>query len=124
MYNELTMSNVANSPIDLRDRTYDFARDVLRFARQIPSNSISRPIISQLVRSSTSVGANFIEAKNASSKKDFRNKVFISKKEASETLYWLRLTGEFTESTELVKLQKECQEIVLILQKIITTLDH
>lgn len=124
MYNELTMSNVANSPIDLRDRTYDFARDVLHFARKIPNNSISRPIISQLVRSSTSVGANFIEAKNASSKKDFRNKVFISKKEASETLYWLRLTGEFTESTELVKLQKECQEIVLILQKIITTLDH
>ena len=81
-------------------------------------------MIYQLVRSSTSIGANFVEAKNASSKKDFRNKVFISKKEASETLYWLKLLEEFTSDPKLVTLQHECQEITLILQKIIATLDH
>jgi len=78
----------------------------------------------QLIRSATSIGANFIEAKNGSSKRDFRNKVFISKKEASETLYWLKLLDEFTDSSELKSLQKECHEIILILQKIINTLDH
>lgn len=118
------MNNVANAPIDLRDRTLDFSRQVIRFTREFQKDLLARPLIDQLVRSSTSIGANFIEAKNASSKKDIRNKVFISKKEASETLYWLKLQEEFTSDPALYSLQKECQEIILILQKIVTTLDH
>jgi four helix bundle protein len=120
------MSNVSNAttPIDMRDRTFDFARNVLRFSKHLPITILSRPIITQLVRSATSVGANFVEAKNASSKKDFRNKVFISKKEASETLYWLKLCEEFTDDNQLFSLQKECQEIILILQRIISPLNH
>ena len=82
MYNELSMSNVVNAPVDLRDRTLVFARDVIRFVRPYQRDPLARPIVSQLIRSSSSIGANFVEAKNASSKKDFRNKVFISKKEA------------------------------------------
>lgn len=109
--------------MDLRDRTLAFAKDVIRFVKPLQTNLLVRPITSQLVRSATSIGANFIEAKNASSKKDFRSKVFTSKKEASETLYWLQLCQEFTDNSELFRLQKECQEIILILQKIITTLD-
>lgn len=109
--------------MDLKDRTLAFAKDVIRFVKPLQTNQLARPITSQLVRSATSIGANFIEAKNASSKKDFRSKVFISKKEASETLYWLQLCEEFTGNSELFRLQKECQEIILILQKIITTLD-
>src|SRR3972149_5449125 len=122
MYNECSMSNVVSAPIDLRDRTFIFAKDVLRFSKQLPFNYLSRSIVSQLIRSSSSIGANFIEAKNASSKKDFKNKVFISKKEASETKYWLKLCEEFNSSPELLKLQAECQEIILILQKIVTKL--
>jgi four helix bundle protein len=118
------MGNVVNAPIDLRDRTRDFARDILRFSKTLPADHLSRPIINQLIRSSTSIGANFIEAKNASSKKDFRNKVFISKKEASETLYWLSLCEEFTDSPELYRLQDECRQVVLILQRIVTPLSH
>lgn len=118
------MSNVVNAPVDLRDRTLVFARDVIRFVRPYQRDPLARPIVSQLIRSSSSIGANFVEAKNASSKKDFRNKVFISKKEASETLYWLRLSEEFTQSPELFRLQRECQEIILILQSIVTTLRH
>lgn len=75
------------------------------------------------MKSSTSIGANFAEAKDSGSVKDFRNKVFISKKEASETLYWLKLFEEINDSQELRNLQKECYEIILILQKIINTLD-
>ncbi|OGL37917.1 hypothetical protein A3E49_01380 [Candidatus Saccharibacteria bacterium RIFCSPHIGHO2_12_FULL_49_19] len=118
------MNNVANAPVDLRDRTFDFAIEVIRFARPYQRDPLAKPIINQLIRSSSSIGANFVEAKNASSKKDFRNKVFISKKEASETLYWLKLAGEFSDSPELTSLQKGCQEIILILQRIITPLKH
>lgn len=123
------MNNVTNNPVDLRDRALDFAKDILRFSKNQPITYISRPIIDQLIRSSTSIGANFVEAKNASSKRDFKNKVSISKKEASETLYWLKLCEELTKDSELLRLQKECHEIILILQRIMTplaslTIDH
>lgn len=110
--------------MDLRDRTQLFSREIIRFIKPLRKDPLVQPLVSQLIRSATSIGANFVEAKNGSSKKDFRNKVFISKKEASETLYWLQLLEEFDQSAQLKKLQKECQEIILILQKIITTLDH
>ena len=122
MYNEWPMSNAVNAPIDLRDRSLAFSREMIRFLKTIPRTDLTEPVINQLIRSATSIGAYFIEAKNASSKRDFRNKVFISKKEASETLYWLQLLEEFTNSNKLTLLQKECQELILILQKIITTL--
>ncbi len=124
MYNEYSMSNVVNAPMDLRDRTLEFSRRVIQFVKPLRTDPLAQPLLSQLIRSSTSIGANFIEAKNGSSKKDFRNKVFISKKEASETLYWLKLLEEFTKSAELKRLQQECQEIILILQQIINTLSY
>src|SRR4051794_19122581 len=111
------MINQVNAPLDLRDRTLEFSRLTLRFIKTLPYELTLKPIVNQLVKSSTSIGANFIEAKNASSKRDFRNKVFISKKEASETQYWLKLLEEFTNDSHLIILQKECQEIILILQK-------
>lgn len=118
------MSNVSNEPIDLRDRTLVFSREVIRYIKKLNKDPLLLPITNQLIRSTTSIGANFVEAKNGSSKKDFRNKVFISKNEASETLYWLKLIEEFSDTEELKSLQKECHEIVLILQKIINTLDN
>jgi four helix bundle protein len=123
MYNEWPMNNVVNVPIDLRDRTLEFSRSIIRFLRTI-KDPLARPIVSQLLRSATSIGANFTEAKNASSRRDFRAKVFICKKEASETLYWLKLLEEFTDEAQLADLQQETQEIILILQKSITTSDH
>lgn len=110
--------------MDLRHRALNFSRDVIRFSRSVEQNRFSQPILDQLIRSATSIGANFIEAKDSSSKKDFRNKVLISKKEASETMYWLRLCEEFIINSELKYLQQECKEITLILQKIIDTLKH
>lgn len=118
------MTKIANAPIDLRERSLVFAKDVIRFVKPLQRNLVTQPIISQLVRASTSIGANFIEAKDSGSKKDFRNKVLIAKKEASETVYWLKLCEELTDSSELSRLQDECQQMILILQKIITTLKH
>ena len=118
------MTKIDNAPMDLRDRTLIFSRDVIRFSKSIERSQLNFELLRQLVRSATSVGANFIEAKDSASKKDFRNKVLISKKEASETLYWLRLCEESSLNPELARLEQECKEIILILQKIIDTLKH
>jgi four helix bundle protein len=124
MYNEWPMNNSVNAPMDLRDRTLLFSRRIIRFLRSLPRDPLIDPIRGQVVRSATSIGANFSEAKDSASRKDFRNKTLISKKEASETLYWLQLLEEFTSSSVLRELQTECKEIILILQKIITTVGH
>lgn len=91
------MNNDKNEPIDLRDRTLAFSRLIIAFVKPLQKDPLAKPMVNQLIRSATSIGANFVEAKNASSKKDFRNKVFISKKEASETLYWLQLFEDLTD---------------------------
>jgi four helix bundle protein len=65
---------------DLEERTTKFAEEIIVLATKIPKNIITLPIISQLVRAGTSVGANYREANGASSKKDFRNKIYICKK--------------------------------------------
>ena len=118
------MQKIDNAPIDLRDRTLTFSKDIIRLGKLIQRDILSQPIVNQLVRSATSIGANFTEAKDSGSRKDFRSKVLIAKKEASETKYWRSLCEEFTNSSELSRLQNECQQITLILQKIITTLGH
>jgi len=80
-------------------------------------------ITNQLIRSATSVGANYAEANNASSKTDFRAKIFIAKKEAAETKYWLKILIELGDkSEEIMYLQEETQGILMTLQKIISTL--
>ncbi len=76
---------------DLEERTAAFGETVIRFARTIPENSVTRPLLSQLVRASTSVGANYCEADDAESKKDFRHKIGICRKEAREAKHWLRM---------------------------------
>jgi len=76
---------------NLEERTAKFGENIIIFCRETAQDTINRPIISQLIRSGTSIGANYMEANAASSKKDFRNKIFICKKEAQETKHWLRM---------------------------------
>src|ERR1051326_3132911 len=89
--NKLQSSNSSPSVFDLEDRMAKFGEEVIIFCRNLSTDHISRPVITQLVKSATSVGANYAEANNASSKKDFRNKAILAKKEAQETKYWLRI---------------------------------
>lgn len=105
---------------DLEERTAVFGAAVIKLCKNTKKDIVSTPLISQLVRSATSVGANYMEANGASSRKDFTNKIFICKKEAQETKHWLRMLGEATqeEKEEIRKLWKECQELTLIFQKI------
>ena len=80
-----------NKKFDLEERTAIFSENVINLSVKIKKDVVTIPIISQLVRAATSIGANYYEANGASSKKDFVNKIFICKKEAKETQYWLRI---------------------------------
>ena len=75
---------------DLEDRTFDFAKDVRVFCKEIPKTLANHEDIKQLVRASGSVGANYIEANESLSKKDFLMRVKICREEAKESRYWLR----------------------------------
>lgn len=109
---------------DLGERTARFGERIIEFARKIPKNAVTLPIISQLVRSGTSMGANYSEADGAESKKDFKHKMGICKKEAKETKYWLRImgVGEPDLKDEARELWKEAQELTLIFSAIILKL--
>ncbi len=69
---------------DLEERTEKFGESVIIFLKELDQNEITKPIIRQLIRSATSIRANYMEANQASSKKDFRNKISICTKEANE----------------------------------------
>jgi four helix bundle protein len=108
---------------DLEERTSLFAEDVIALMRQIKVDYVNKNIISQVMKSASSIGANYREATEAESKKDFIHKVSMAKKEIKETQHWLRLLAkanpEHRES--LVKLWKESRELLLIFSKTIST---
>lgn len=105
---------------DLEERTTIFSEKIIELCKKIPKNTITIPIIDQLIRSSTSIGANYTEANGASSRKDFKNKIYICKKEAMETKYWLRLLFNTDEQfiEECRSFWKEAHELTLIFSKI------
>jgi four helix bundle protein len=85
------MKENRSSQYDLEDRTFEFAKNVRAIAKQLPKTLSNLEDIRQVVRSSGSIGANYIEANESLSKKDFLMKVKICRKEAKESRYWLRL---------------------------------
>ena len=109
---------------DLEIRSKKFSKAVIEILMNIKKNEINRNLISQLIRSATSVGANYCEANNAVSKKDFKNKIFICRKEIQETKYWFELIAKSNPETKdsLRKLWKEAHELSLIFNKISITL--
>ncbi len=113
-----------NKRYDLEERTAKFGEKIIDFCKNSLKDAVTRPIISQLVRSGTSIGANYMEANAASSRKDFRNKIFICKKESQETKHWLRMISKCQpDKIDQIKvLWEECQELTLIFQKITSSL--
>lgn len=107
---------------ELEERVEKFGENIISLVKKVSLNSVTKSIIEQLVRSGTSVGANYFEANGASSKKDFINKVYISKKEAKETQHWLRMLSKADQTiiNEARLLYKETQELAMIFSKIIT----
>ena len=101
-----------------------FGGQIIAFCRTLNQDTISKPIISQLIRSGTGIGANYMEANGASSRKDFTNKIYICKKETQETKHWLRMMAQCVpdKKEELRGIWQECQELNLIFQKITNSL--
>lgn len=106
---------------DLEERTAKFGEDLIEFTKKLEKNSINNPLISQVVRSGTSMGANYMEADCADSKKDFIYKISLCKKESKETCHWLRMiakaNSEYTNQCR--QLWQESHELTLIFSKII-----
>ncbi len=112
---------------DSKPNSQELERRMLMFAAGVIkkldiTKGLSPRIADQLTRSSSSIGANYAEANNASSKLDFRNKIFISKKEAAETRYWIDLVIELTGNESWKANRQEAHELLMILQAIINTL--
>ena len=105
---------------NLEERVSVFGENIIVLCKKINRNEITRNLISQLVRSATSVGANYMEANEASSNRDFVNKIRIALKEARETEYWIELLAkiETDRLTELRVVWSEAHQLTLIFGKI------
>ena len=101
---------------DLEERTARFGEAIILFAKKIPQNPITLPLIGQLVRAGTSVGANYCEADDAVTKKEFRCKIGTCKKESRESKHWLRMiaVAEETMKAGARVLWREAKELHLI----------
>lgn len=108
----------------LEDRMMEFAASCITLARNTEKTIENKIILNQLIRASSSIGANYTEANNAVSRLDFRNKMYTAKKEAAETRYWLRLLGLSNPEAKVSELINESTELLLILQKSVTTLKN
>jgi len=115
------MAEAKRRKSDLGERTAKLAEAVIDLAKAVPRSIVTRPIILQLVRSGTSVGANYCEADGAESGKDLAHKMSLCRKEANETCYWLRMVSRAapTHKTEARKLWKEAHELHLIFASIV-----
>ena len=121
--NKINKSTEIKSAAELRQRLYAFALRVVEFVKSLPKNWIARELGRQLLKSGTSVAANYEEACAAFSKGDFTYKISTSLKEARESNYWLRLIKDSTlsNSDELYELIEESEAISKILGKSMIT---
>lgn len=115
------MTEILNRRYDLEDRTLEFSKRIVRLCKALPKNVINIELTKQIIRSATSIGANYREANEALSKKDFILRVKISRKEAKETIYWLELIIEAnpTYKERIKPLLQEAVELKKILSSIL-----
>ncbi len=116
--NEITNTTVKK--YDLEERTFNFAKRINEYVNKLSKTITNIENGKQLARSAGSVGANYIEANNALSKKDFMMRIRISKKEAKESYFWIRLSEPgISQLYEKDALLKEAMELVKILGSIV-----
>ena len=111
------MTEIQNSKrYDLEERTLNFTKQVIEFVNKLSKTLPNTEISKQLVRSAGSVGANYIEANESLSKKDFIMRIKICRKEAKESRYWLKLVSCNNEESEEKQgnLIKEADELMKI----------
>ena len=109
-------------PYDIRERTLQFAVQVIQAVRRLPDDAATRVLAYQLVKSATSVGANVEEADGAESTRDFVHKMSIARKEARESRYWIRIVrASIVDNENWNSLQQESEELARILSAIINS---
>ncbi|MDD5651981.1 MAG: four helix bundle protein [Parcubacteria group bacterium] len=118
-----------NPKTDVKYRSYYFSLDIIKFTSELPNEKVYWVISDQLLRSGTSIGANVIEAKSASSKRDFIRFYEIALKSANETKYWICLLRDGTKvgkekKEEVYKILKEAEEIANMLGSSLLTLKN
>lgn len=120
-----------NDPIvkkvyDLEKRTYEFAREVRLFISRLPKTITSFEDGKQVIRSSGSIGANYIEANESLGEKDFLYRIKICRKEAKETVYWLKLivVEDVTLNEDRLSLMQEAVELTKIFGSMIVKSDR
>lgn len=115
------MADRTNFKQEFKKRCFNFSLSILKTCELLREKRINWPIVDQLVRSATSIGANIVEGGNSTSKKEFVNYFQIALKSASETLYWLALLREVNKDCEkqISLLIKECTEIKKLISTII-----
>ncbi len=114
------MNEKDKKPYDLEERTFRFAQRAIPYFKNLPRSISDLEIAKQGIRSSGSIGANFIEANEAMSRKDFTMRIKICRKEAKETIYWLRLSEPIQDKeNEKALLIKEVTELMKIFGAII-----
>ncbi|HEY5894992.1 MAG TPA: four helix bundle protein [Chthoniobacterales bacterium] len=118
------MTNVPQK-FDLEERTAVFGEEIIEYCLSLTTGPVTSPLISQLVRAGTSIGANYCEADDAESKKDFRHKIGLCRKEAREAKYWLRMIAKAVPKDKAAArtLWTEAKELHLIFVSIIRTTD-
>jgi four helix bundle protein len=106
---------------DLEERTALFGESIIGFVKLFSRDQVNNVLIGQIVRSGTSIGANYMEADAAESKKDFRHKLALCKKESKETKHWLRMIAKANpgKKEDCRLLWNEAQEITLIFSSIL-----
>ncbi len=105
---------------ELEDRCFEYSKKVIDISNTATRNPVNNVIINQLIRSATSIGANYSEANESDTTKEFRYRLRIARKEAKESTYWLRLLmyNLKDKESEIVPLVYESEELVRILASI------
>jgi four helix bundle protein len=110
---------------DLEERSAQFGESVIEFCLSLTETAVNKPLINQLVRAATSIGANYCEADDAESKRDFRHKIALCRKESRETKFWFRMIAKASSVSKAPAraLWKEAHELNLIFARIVRTTD-
>ena len=111
---------------DIEKRTFEFSLRIVRLCKALEKERVGRILMNQILRSGTSIGANVEEAQGAQSKADFIAKMFIARKEARETRYWLRIIAEadLMPKEKMSPIIQEAEEIMKIVSAIIVSARH
>ena len=120
MSNDESGDNKPARPYDLEERTAKFGEEAICLARSIQVNPVTTPLITQLVRSATSIGANYGEANDAGTKKEFKYRISVCRRESKECKHWLRMMAAAASDsrTEARRLWQEAKELNLIFSSI------